>query len=131
MATQPRPLSPHLQIYKPQLTSAMSILHRITGVINAFGLLLLAAWLLALAGDPGHYADFTACLAGLPGQLALFVFSASLVYHLLNGIRHLFWDMGWGFAIDQVYRSGYAVITFALLLTGLLWWLAVAVGGAA
>jgi len=131
MATQSRPLSPHLQVYKPQLTSVMSILHRITGVVNAFGFLLVAVWLLALAAGEPTYAAFLACAASLPGQLLLFAFSASLVYHLLNGVRHLFWDAGFGFGIPQVYRSGYTVIVLALLLTGLLWYLGLSVGGAA
>jgi succinate dehydrogenase / fumarate reductase cytochrome b subunit len=131
MATQSRPLSPHLQVYKPQLTSVMSILHRITGVVNAFGFLLLAVWLLALAAGEPTYAAFLACAASQPGQLLLFAFSASLVYHLLNGVRHLFWDAGFGFGIPQVYRSGYTVIVLALLLTGLLWYLGLSVGGAA
>ncbi|MBS3896605.1 succinate dehydrogenase, cytochrome b556 subunit [Silanimonas sp.] len=130
MATQQRPLSPHLQVYKPQLTTAMSILHRITGVVNALGFLLVAFWLFALAAGEASYNAVLACLASLPGQLLLFAFAASLVYHLLNGIRHLAWDAGWGLEIPQVYRSGYAVIAVAVVLTGLLWFLGLSIGDA-
>jgi succinate dehydrogenase / fumarate reductase cytochrome b subunit len=131
MASQQRPLSPHLQVYKPQITSTMSILHRATGVANAMGALLLAWWLVALAGGESSYAQFTAVAGSVPGQIALFAFSATLVYHLLNGVRHLFWDVGLGFEIPQAYRSGYAVLVLAAALTGLLWYAGLAAGGAA
>lgn len=131
MATQQRPLSPHLQIYAKQITSTMSILHRATGVVNALGALLLACWLVALAGGGEAYAQFSALAGSLPGRVALFVFGATLVYHLLNGVRHLVWDMGHGFEIPQVYRSGYIVVALALLLTGLLWYAGLSAGGAA
>ena len=131
MATQPRPLSPHLQVYKPQITSAMSIVHRITGVVNALGFLLVAAWLVALAGGEASYAAAQAAAGSLPGKIALFAFSATLVYHLLNGVRHLLWDMGWGFEIPQVYRSGYTVLVLAVVLTAGVWYAGLAAGGAA
>ncbi len=128
MATQDRPLSPHLQVYRPQITSVMSILHRATGVVLALGAFLLAAWLLAVATDSGErYAE---CLGTLPGRIALFAFSASLVYHFLNGIRHLFWDAGHGYEIPKVYASGYAVLVLAVVLTTALWCHALS-GGAA
>ena len=133
MATPKRPLSPFMlgPYYRPQITSMMSILHRGTGVANALGVLLLAWWLVALAGGEAAYAQFAAVAGSLPGQLALFAFCATLVYHLLNGVRHLFWDMGRGFEIPQVYRSGYLVIGLAIVLTGLLWYAGLSVGGAA
>lgn len=131
MATQQRPLSPHLQIYAKQITSTMSILHRATGVVNALGALLLACWLVALADGGEAYAQFSALAGSLPGRVALFVFGATLVYHLLNGVRHLVWDMGHGFEIPQVYRSGYIVVALALLLTGLLWYAGLSAGGVA
>lgn len=131
MATPKRPLSPFMigPYYRPQITSVMSILHRATGVALAVGALVLAAWLVAAAGDGGAYAAFAACLASLPGKIALFGFSASLVYHFLNGIRHLFWDAGHGYEIPRVYASGYAVIVLTVLFTGALWWFAL--GGVA
>ena len=131
MATPKRPLSPFMigPYYRPQLTSMMSIAHRATGVLLALGGLVLAAWLLAAAGSAEAYAAFAACLASPLGKLGLFAFSASLVYHFLNGIRHLFWDAGHGFAIPKAYASGYAVLALSVLLTGALWW--VGLGGAA
>jgi succinate dehydrogenase / fumarate reductase cytochrome b subunit len=131
MATPKRPLSPFMigPYYRPQLTSMMSIAHRATGVLLALGGLVLAAWLLAAAGSAEAYAAFAACLASPLGKLGLFAFSASLVYHFLNGIRHLFWDAGHGFAIPRAYASGYAVLLLSVLLTAGLWWFGL--GGAA
>lgn len=124
MATPKRPLSPFMigPYYRPQLTSMMSILHRATGVALAVGSLVLAAWLVAAAGSAQAYESFAACLGSLPGRIALFGFSACLVYHFLNGIRHLFWDAGRGFDIPSAYASGYAVLALSLLLTAVLWW---------
>ena len=129
MATQERPLSPHLQVYKPQITSVMSIVHRGTGVVLAFGALVLAAWLVAAAGTAQSFAAFNALMASPVGKLALFVFSACLVYHFLNGLRHLAWDTGRGFDIPKVYASGYAVLALSVVLTAVLWWFGL--GGAA
>jgi succinate dehydrogenase / fumarate reductase cytochrome b subunit len=131
MATPKRPLSPFMigPYYRPQLTSMMSIAHRATGVLLALGGLVLAAWLVAAAGSAEAYAAFAACLASPVGKLGLFAFSASLVYHFLNGIRHLFWDAGHGFTIPRAYASGYAVLLLSVLLTAGLWW--VGLGGAA
>lgn len=123
MATPKRPLSPFMigPYYRPQLTSVMSLTHRATGVVLAVGALVLAAWLLAAAGSAEAYAAFAACLGSPVGKIGLFAFSASLVYHFLNGIRHLFWDAGHGYEIPKAYASGYAVLVLAVLLTGVLW----------
>ena len=129
MATQERPLSPHLQVYRPQITSVMSILHRATGVVLALGALVLAGWLVAAASSPGAFESLQAVLASVPGQVALFAFSACLVYHFLNGIRHLFWDAGHGFSIPKAYASGYAVLGLSVVITAALWW--IALGGLA
>ena len=131
MATPKRPLSPFMigPYYRPQLTSVMSLTHRATGVVLALGALVLAAWLVAAAGGADAYGTFAACLASPVGKLALFVFSASLVYHFLNGIRHLFWDAGHGYEIPKAYASGYAVLVLALVLTAVLWFFGL--GGAA
>lgn len=129
MATQERPLSPHLQVYKPQITSVMSILHRATGVVLGLGALVLAAWLVVVAGDAPAFDAFNALLGSLAGKLALFIFSACLVYHFLNGLRHLAWDVGRGYDIPTVYASGYAVLVLSVLFTAALWWFAL--GGAA
>lgn len=131
MAAQQRPLSPHLQVYRPQITSLMSIVHRGTGVVLALGAFVLVAWLLAVAGSVDAYGGFQACAGSPIGKLALFVFSACLVYHLFNGIRHLFWDIGWGFEIPQLYRSGYAVLVLTIMFTALIWYVGLNVGGTA
>jgi len=122
MATRERPLSPHLQVYKPQITSVLSIVHRATGVVLAFGSLVLAAWLVAAAGSAQAFATFNGLMGSLVGKLALFVFSACLVYHFLNGLRHLAWDTGRGYDIPKVYASGYAVLVLSVVLTAALWW---------
>ena len=124
MAAQQRPLSPHLQVYKPQLTSTLSILHRATGVFLAFAAFVLVAWLVAAAGDAEGYANFTALLGSLPGRLLLLAALYSLLYHLLNGLRHLLWDIGWGFELPQVYASGWTVVALSTLGTAALGWLA-------
>lgn len=124
-----RPLSPHLQVYKPQLTSGMSIGHRVTGVINAIAAFALAWWLVAIAAGPDSHATFTAVAGSLVGRLALFAITATLMYHLCNGIRHLFWDAGKGLDLDTTYKSGYAVLAVALLLSIAIW--VVALGGMA
>ena len=92
-----RPLSPHLQIYRPMLTMMMSIAHRISGVGNAVGFLLLAWWLLALASGPERYAQVSSFFGGIAGRALLFLFSWSLIHHMLGGIKHLIWDLGYGF----------------------------------
>lgn len=124
MATPKRPLSPFMigPYYRPQLTSMMSIAHRATGVILALGSLVLAAWLVAASENAMIYDGFRSVLASLPGKVALFAFSASLVYHFLNGIRHLFWDAGHGFSIPRAYASGYAVLALSVVITAVLWW---------
>ena len=117
MATVDGPLSPHLQIYKPQLTSILSITHRGTGIFLSFGALLLGFWLLAIAAGPDVYALLSTHAAAWYGQLILLAFAFSLYFHLCNGIRHLFWDAGLGLEIETTYKSGYAVILVSLLLT--------------
>ena len=129
MATRERPLSPHLQVYRWQITMTMSILHRVTGVGLVAGAFGLAWWLLAVAAGGEQYARAAACLASPLGKFLLFGFSLALVYHLLNGLRHLFWDIGWGFEIPEVYKSGYIVAVLTVLLTAVIWF--VALGGAA
>jgi succinate dehydrogenase / fumarate reductase cytochrome b subunit len=125
MAKQ-RPLSPFMlgSLYRFQITSVMSFLHRATGIALSAGAFAFAWWLMAMAagGEPALRA--AECLASPLGKLALFVFTASLVYHLLNGIRHLMWDAGWGFEIPDVYKSGYAVAALTVVFIALIWWAA-------
>jgi succinate dehydrogenase / fumarate reductase cytochrome b subunit len=135
MATTERPLSPHLQVYRPQITSMLSILHRITGVILAFGAFGLAAWLLALSENDFEgqrvtdYDEFIYLAASMPGRILIAGFSYCLIYHFLNGLRHLVWDMGHGFEIKQFQRSGWAVVVLSFVLTAGLWAIAWTHGG--
>ncbi|MGI8561635.1 MAG: succinate dehydrogenase, cytochrome b556 subunit [Luteimonas sp.] len=119
-----RPLSPHLQVYRWQITMTMSILHRASGVILTVGAFGLAWWLLAVAQGGEAYSRAAACLASPFGLVVLAGFSLALVYHLLNGIRHLLWDAGWGFEIPEIYRSGYTVAALTVVLTAAIWFVA-------
>ena len=118
-----RPLSPFMigPYYKPQLTSMLSITHRATGMGLSAGTLLLAGWLIALASGPAAYAAYAAHLSAWYGQLLLLGWSWSFLYHLCNGIRHLFWDIGRGLDIPTAYKSGYAVIAMSGVLTAAVW----------
>lgn len=116
-----RPLSPHLQVYRPQMTSMLSILHRITGAANMVGLLLFSAWLILLASDKQLYLAFVTFMAGPFGQFLLIGWSASVYYHLCNGIRHLIWDTGRLMSIKGAYRAGYVVLLVTALLTAGTW----------
>jgi succinate dehydrogenase / fumarate reductase cytochrome b subunit len=131
MAAQQRPLSPHLQIYRRQITTVMSIMHRATGVLLALGAFALMAWLVASAGDGESFACFQSMVGSPIGKIALFAFAAALVYHFLNGIRHLLWDVGWGFEIPRVYASGYVVLALTVIITAALAYVALNAGGAA
>lgn len=118
-----RPLSPFMlgSYYRFQISSALSILHRITGVGLSFGLLLFAAWLWAAAYSPECFEvirDFASTPMGL---LFLFGWTAAFFYHFANGIRHLFWDMGYGFSLPVMNQSGLLVIVFTLSMTVLTW----------
>ena len=120
MAQRERPLSPFMN-YRWQYTNTLSILHRITGVLLAVGFLLLAWWLTAAAAGPDAYAQVRVCLGSLPGQLLLFGVLASFCYHLLNGIRHLFFDAGVGFEKATARASGRAVAVGAVVLALAAW----------
>lgn len=109
----------------------MSILHRATGVALAVGSFMIAAWLMCIASGAANYESMASLLASLPGQIALAGFSAALVYHLLNGIRHLLWDIGYGYEIPKVYATGWTVLVLAVVLTAAIWVLAARNGGMA
>ena len=116
-----RPLSPHLQVYRPQMTSVMSILHRAAGVVLTTGTLIMAAWLVSLALGKEAY-DVVVMVIGHPlGQFVLFGYSVALIYHALNGVRHLGWDLGFGLTIPQVYKNGQIVLFLTVVLTMSLW----------
>ena len=112
-----RPLSPHLQVYKPQLTSVLSITHRGTGVFLSLGALVLTYWLVSLAVSEELFNSFHLHTTFWYGKLFLIGFVFSLYYHLANGIRHLFWDIGLGLEISTTYRSGYFTISISAVLT--------------
>lgn len=116
-----RPLSPHLQVYRPQLTSGLSIFHRATGVGLAFGLPVFVWWLVALAKGDSAYDCFLRAAHSLMGTVLLMGWSWAFTFHLCTGIRHLFWDMGVGLDIKDVYKTGYIALTLSTLLTLFFW----------
>ncbi|EIJ43097.1 succinate dehydrogenase, cytochrome b556 subunit [Beggiatoa alba B18LD] len=124
MPVHQRPLSPHLQIYKPQLTSFTSIVHRATGVFLSLGTIALVYWLSAIAGGEESYKTAQGLIGSWIGLLLLFAWSVSLFYHLANGIRHLFWDMGHGLEIKTAEANAKLVLLVTVVLTGLAWLLA-------
>ena len=121
MAEDDRPLSPDLQIYRPQLTSVFSITHRLTGVALSIGSPLLVGWLIAAAAGPSAFAALHGYLASWVGLLLLLGWTFSLFFHLCNGIRHLFWDAGHGFDLQVIYASGWAVLAISIGLTLIAW----------
>lgn len=124
MSTANRPLSPHLQVYRWKLTMVMSILHRASGILLAAAAPFIVYWLAAAAGGPGSYARAHALFDFWLVELIMFAWTFALFYHLCNGIRHLLWDAGRGFEMEEVYRSGYAVAGATVVLTLLAWLLA-------
>jgi succinate dehydrogenase / fumarate reductase cytochrome b subunit len=130
MTIRTRPLSPHLQIYRLPLTALLSITHRITGIFLTLGTVLLVYWLVAIASGPAAYARTQALLGSPYGQAALFLWTLALYFHLCNGIRHLFWDIGYGFELKTVDRTGNLVIIVSLLLTGITWLVGLGILGA-
>lgn len=124
MANDIRPTSPHLGIYRWQISMTMSIMHRITGMALYAGTALIVFWLWSAAYAPSYYSTFRGALNSVIGQLALLGWTLAFYYHLGNGIRHLFWDMGKGFALPVMQRTGWLVILFALLMSALTWFIA-------
>lgn len=120
-AKRPRPLSPNIQIYRPQLTSVLSISHRVTGIALSVGSVLLVAWLVAAAAGPNAYSGVRAFVHSSGGLILLLLWTFSLFFHLCNGIRHLIWDAGWGFDLRTIYLSGWTVVVVSVVLTGLAW----------
>lgn len=116
-----RPLSPHLQVYRPQLTSIMSIMNRVTGIAVSVGTLLLVWWLVAAASGPSAFAAVQWFLATPVGLFMLFGWTTALFWHFYGGIRHLAWDSGFGFALQDTYRTGYATLIATVVSTVLVW----------
>jgi len=129
MPKHPRPLSPHLQVYRPQITSVLSIFHRFAGVALIGGALLLVYWLAALAYGPEAFATARALFASWFGRLVLFGLTVAFWYHFCNGIRHLAWDAGYGFDMRVLKASGIAMVTATLALTLATWIAAYAMVG--
>jgi len=124
-----RPLSPHLQIYRPMLTMLMSIAHRITGFGNAVGFLLSAWWLVAIAAGPEQYTVVSSFFASIAGRALLFLFSWSLIHHMLGGIRHLIWDTGHGLDKVSIEIFAWTTIIGSTALTILVWLVGYALRG--
>ena len=108
-----RPLSPHLQVYRLPLTAVMSILHRITGVGMALGGVLIAWWFAAAASGPEYFAVIDGLMTSVVGHLIWFGLVFALMYHLCNGVRHLIWDLGWGFDLGETRKSNIVVLVMA------------------
>lgn len=121
MAAPNRPLSPHLQIYKPQLTSILSICHRMTGLGLGIGALFLVCWLVAAASGPEAFAKIQDFNGSFIGRLLLFGWTFALFFHFCNGIRHLFWDAGTGYELGTVNLSGWVVVVSSGALTLIAW----------
>jgi succinate dehydrogenase / fumarate reductase cytochrome b subunit len=116
-----RPLSPDLQIYRPQLTSVLSFSHRVTGIALSVGTLLLISWLIAAAAGPQAYSNVQGFIRSWFGLVLLFGWTFSFFFHLCNGIRHLVWDAGCGFELNTIYASGWTVIATSTVLTVVAW----------
>ena len=123
MASHPRPIAPYMlgQAYRLQFTSFTSFLHRVTGVFLAIGILALVYWLIAAATSTEAFDQAQAIAASIIGRTALFLWTGAFFYHLLNGLRHLAWDVGWGFELPTAYRSGWTVLILTVVLSLVAW----------
>lgn len=117
----PRPRSPNIQIYRPQLTSVLSIANRISGVILAIAGIGLVAWLVAAAEGPHAYSTAQSALASPVSRMVLFAVTFVFFLHLCGGIRHLTWDAGYGFELRAIYASGWTVVVASIVLTLAAW----------
>ena len=118
---QHRPLSPHLQVYRPQITSVMSILHRITGLALVAGSLPLVLWLWALAYDAESLTCMKNFFSAWYGMILMVGWTVAFYYHLANGIRHMYWDTGRGFTMPNVNFTGMLTLVFVVVATGVTW----------
>ena len=129
MSSDQRPLSPHLQVYRPQITSVLSILHRITGVALALGTLVLVWWLVAAGTSAAAFATAQSIIGSWYGMVLMVGWTFALFFHLCNGVRHLVWDTGRGFEVSQVTASGWAAVAISAGLTIVAWIAGLSVGG--
>ncbi|MCX8507067.1 MAG: succinate dehydrogenase, cytochrome b556 subunit [Alphaproteobacteria bacterium] len=116
-----RPLSPHVQIYRWQLTNLMSILHRLAGMVLCVGTIFLTFVIVALNAGPDIFAYVEVSASSVATQIMLFAWTVCLYYHLFNGVRHLFWDAGYGFSLKATYASGYAVAAVSVVFSIATW----------
>ena len=121
MNTSNRPLSPHIQVYKMPLSALLSILHRLTGLALSFAAVILVMWVFSLAYMPTVAIGFHVFFASTMGQVLLMALTFAFFYHFCNGIRHLFWDIGKGYEIKSLNRSGIFAIVAAVVLTAIVW----------
>ncbi len=128
MSGNQRPLSPHLQVYRPQMTSALSIFFRLAGIMTSLGVVLMVWWLVAGATGADYYATFADLLGSVVGRFVLFGWTLALIYHLCNGVRHLFWDAGYGLEREAIQPTAVAVLVATVLLTLGMWALAYTTG---
>ena len=126
---RPRPLSPNIQIYRPQLTSVLSIANRITGVVLSLGAVGLVIWLTAAAIGPRTYSEVQGVVVSWGGRVVLFGFTFAFFMHLCGGIRHLVWDTVHGFELRSIYVSGWAVVAGSVVLTLAAWALSLLLAG--
>lgn len=123
-----RPQSPNIQIYRPQLTSVLSIANRFSGVALSLAAVGLVVWLIAVAAGPAAYATMQSALASPGGQAVLFVATFAFFLHFCGGLRHLAWDAGYGFELRAIYASGWAVMAGSIVLTVAAWIVALLMG---
>ena len=128
-AKRAKPRSPNLQIYRPQLTSVLSILNRVTGVVLSVGAVVLVIWLVAASTGPQAYATVQGAIASWIGQIVLFGATFAFFLHLCGGIRHLIWDTVHGFELRAVYISGWAVVAASIVLTVVAWVVSLLIAG--
>jgi len=121
-----RPTSPNIQVYRPQLTSVLSIANRISGAVTTIGSVGLVLWLLAAAAGPDAYAYARWLFSSPISQIALLIFIFAFFFHLCGGLRHLIWDAVYGFDLSSIYVSGWAVVVASITLTAATWITAVA-----
>jgi len=121
MKTSNRPLSPHLQVYKMPLSAILSVLHRLTGLALSFGAVILVFWLFSLAYLSATAVSLHALFSSTIGKVFLIAMTFAFFYHFCNGIRHLFWDIGTGYEIETVNKTGVLAVVAAIVLTAIVW----------
>ena len=121
MSTPGRPLSPHLSIYRWPITMALSILHRLSGISLSVGLVAYAAWLVAASSSDADYGRYVDFMSSWVGQVMLIGWSAAFFFHFANGVRHLAWDLGYGFELPTANGSAWFVVVLTVVLTATFW----------